>query len=538
MNIEAGFQVLELLEKVDSFRRVRYEVGSIAFSRLRHSVRGVILSLRDTQDEWVELQLLRLQRQLADWLTTPCSFQGKASNDVIACLSEVDRLCARWENRVQDQVRTALATVKSMTQSDTALQLVTSRMIRELKSKGRDFRIICHRTARHHFHDCLQEDERTLLTNEHFLHTVRDYRDSKPFEVLLKVGPLRADGWSSSPSAIVNAPRFNELVQLVWHPTPDDLRFGLDPVLGAMSETGQHESLSGGVLEFPGAIKWSLEVRSCGEDVGDETLGEMSDVDDLGLLSLAEADALQSPRAAVLVILAGQRGILYPLGASIIVFDPAASDAARIRQCNVSDEVGNKMFLVWPRVDDGTVSEQGSSYGKFQEIWRSKLNAELDRDSAGFAHRLRNAGLNLAHPETAARYWAKSPSSVIHAPKRKRHFDMLMRVLGIPQSDGTSRPWVEGWREICRSRGEAIQAGMQEHARLVDRCISVLRAGGERLPMADAACTEFAINLNGEAGLHGAVHFLRIDGVEEGYKTPEGELRQIQDLDDTIRWRV
>lgn len=485
----------------------------------------------------IEEQLLRLQRQLAEWLTTPCSFQGDSADELIACLGELERLCASWGNEVRGHIETAVLAASLMAASETALQLETRGIIRALVAQNRDFRILCHRTARRHFQECLPQDERGLLGGRHFLHTAREYRDSSPFDVLLKVGPLRSEGWGSSPSAIMSAPRFHELVQIVWHSTSDDPRFGLDPVLGAMDATNQ-SGIARPDLELPGAIRWDLTVRPCGEEVGSEPTDEADGLDDLGLLSIVERDALQSYRSAVLVILGGSRGVLYPPGAFVLVFDPAAAGERRIGERQVSDDVGRGVFLVWPRIQEDAASEQAGANGRFQEAWRSRLSAELARDLGGFARRLREAGLNLAYPEAAARHWAKPPSTVIHAPKKRRHFDILMKVLGIPQVDGDTRSWSEGWREVRRSRGEAIQAGMQEHARLMERCIQVLRAGGDLITAADRGSSEFGLKFNGEAGLYGTVHFLRIEAIEDGYRAPDGELRQIQDLDDTVRWRV
>jgi len=52
----------------------------------------------------------------------------------------------------------------------------------------------------------------------------------KPFEVLIKMGPLRSKGWGSAPDAIVSAPRFGTLVQIVWAGCADEDDFGYDPV--------------------------------------------------------------------------------------------------------------------------------------------------------------------------------------------------------------------------------------------------------------------------------------------------------------------
>jgi len=44
------------------------------------------------------------------------------------------------------------------------------------------------------------------------------------------VGPLRSKGWGSAPDAILSAPRFARLIQIVWSGCGDEEDFGYDPV--------------------------------------------------------------------------------------------------------------------------------------------------------------------------------------------------------------------------------------------------------------------------------------------------------------------
>jgi hypothetical protein len=537
MNIGTSLGVLEFLTHEQSFQRTRYEVHSGAFSRLRRSVRGIILALKESNDEWIDEQLLRLQRQLAQWLTTPGSFQGDAADELIDLLGEVERLCSRWGKEVLGLVDAAMSAASIMARSETALQAQTRHVISSLLNQGCDFRILCHRTGREHFHRCLPESGERLLLEGRFLHSARDYRQSPPFDVLVKVGPLRTEGWGASPSSILSAPRFRELQQIVWHPTADDPGFGVDPVLSAIEEPPQDASPRLEV-ELPGAIRWTTRPIPSGDSPEDEPPDEADGADDLGLLSTVGREDSLPTRKAVLLIVEGGRGVLYPPGASVLIFDPAATGERRFEERQAGDEVERGTFLVWPRIREDDSPDFSGAEARLLEVWRSRLSAELSRDPEGLARRLRAAGLNLAHPEAAARNWSRAPTTVIHAPKQKRHFNLLMKVLGIPKVEGRAQIWHLAWQEVCRSRGEAIQAGMQEHARLIERCISVLRAREDLSAQVQPEVSEFVIELSNEGGLYGTVHFLRIEGVEDGYRAPDAELRQMHDLDEAVRWRV
>jgi hypothetical protein len=66
----------------------------------------------------------------------------------------------------------------------------------------------------------------------------------------------------------------------------------------------------------------------------------------------------------------------------------------------------------------------------------------------------------------------------------------------------------------------------------------VLRSREDLSSQVQPEVSEFVMELNNEGGLYGTVHFLRVEGVEDGYRAPDAELRQMHDLDEAVRWRV
>jgi hypothetical protein len=132
---------------------------------------------------------------------------------------------------------------------------------------------------------------------------------------------------------------------------------------------------------------------------------------------------------------------------------------------------------------------------------------------------------------------------VIHAPQQQRHFEILIRVLGIgdePVAGGriTQAPWwLRAWAEIARSRGHAVQVGMHEQEIIQSELISILGSVSGFLAQAAEAGRTFALPLS-RAGLVGHVTFYHIGAVEVGYRVPETVLRTIVPLDRAYEWRV
>jgi hypothetical protein len=521
--------VFDFLSVHDVFALERVEVASPAFFKLRSGVRQLIATLRDSEDEWVREQVTWLQRLLARWITSPVSFRGDASDELLGVLGEVDDLSRAWGDAVSRPLALALEGAAEMSDCESALQIETGTNLRRLINAHADFRIYCHRSVRHQFLSLLSlSSEVPAIADDRFLHSFRDYRDSRPFEVLLKVGPLRIEGWGSSPSAILSAPRYGELLQIVWAGTFDDLRFGADPVLGDSRDTLRPQP--GSVLELNGGIRWTTSVRRLGS--AENGFSEVP-VDDLGLISLRDVATLEARRPSLLLLLEGQRAVMYPPNATVLVFNPSALGEFAISEAQVNEDIASGMFLIWPRVQEEETSQMTAVFGgNLFTVWKAKLKDELSWDAAALVVRLRAAGLHLTHLESAARHWAKEPTSVIHAPQMRRHFVILMKVLGLEDKHGIAA----AWHEVARSRGEAIQAGVHEHSRLIDLSVAVLR--GMTSKIAEAAKTEHEFNMQTPAGspLFGAFFFMRIAGTEDGYRAPEAELRQLTTTDEAAKW--
>jgi hypothetical protein len=530
MNLSICQDVFDLLEACPTFSRERHEVRSASFDQLRLGVRYLILSLREAEDEWVQEQVLQLQRMLADWLTAPCSLTGEAADALLEVLGNIEGIGGLGEEAVQS-LHLALEGASALVGQKSLLQQTTGALITHLASTNVDFKILCHRSVRKHFADCLDPTSSPILDEQTFLHSVRDYRDSPVFDVLIKVGPLKSEGWGAVPPAVLNAPRYRRLVQIVWSGTTDDARSGLDPILS--QPTGSQAVVSN---NFAGGISWNLKVFAIGD--GSEPQQEVHNVDDLGLLQPSDLAGFDMRRQAVIVHVPRNRGVPYPLNATVLVFDPLAAQAEAFREVSVSDELRPGMFLIWPRLND--LDSKGIAWhgGKFHPTWKEKLAEQLALNSVELERRLRRAGLNLASLDAAMRHWARPPTTVIHAPQRKRHFEILIKVLAVQSLAGDRRSMGAAWQEVRRSRGEAIQAGVQEHARVMEMGISILHSLRSEAESEATRIDEFAVYAPRESSAFGDFLFMKVEGVEDGYRVPESELRQIQSLEEVVVWRV
>ena len=120
---------------------------------------------------------------------------------------------------------------------------------------------------------------------------------------------------------------------------------------------------------------------------------------------------------------------------------------------------------------------------------------------------------------------------------------MLIQVLGIDFAQTVSAShrhasWQEAWDEIRRSRGEAIQAGVQENEIIEEELCSILTGILSDIRRTAADSHDFAVSIPASQGVQGSALFNRVCGVEEGFRAPDGELKVVRDLNSIEQWRV
>jgi hypothetical protein len=372
-----------------------------------------------------------------------------------------------------------------------------------------------------------------------FLHSVKDYREAPPFDVLLKVGPLRSKGWGSAPDAIVSAPRFGKMVQIVWSGCGDEDDFGYDPATMTGGVPGSQESRgSSHVASRP--LAWSRDIIRIG-DIADIST-ERADEDELKIFhALGRAVEL---RRATLIEIDEEDGVLYPPHSEVSTFDPTPYADEPIGYRQPGETLAEGMFLIWPLLGVADLGALHAGDGRYSRTWKERLKQELLRDADDLVGRLSAAGIELRNLRSRVWQWCRPPSTVIHAPQQRRHFEILVRILGIDHDTTATartarRPWWEyAWTEIAHARGEAIQTGMQEHEIIDEQLFVILRDCLPDIRRRAAAEAIFELAIPDGRDLTGSVRLYKVRSIEESFLVPDTMLKVICDLDTIEQWRV
>lgn len=512
----------------------RHEVASTHFGSLRRSLRKIVLGLHDS-DEPDALELSNhLRVLLSEWLTVPVPFDRTLPDAIVEALGEPGAVQARWGADIRALYEASLRSAEALILTESPMREELRSVIQRLLSEGHAFRIYCHRRAREHF-ESLFSPGAVLPSETVFLHTLREYRDTPPFHTLVKAGPLRSRGWGSAPDALLTAPLFDVLVQVVWSGCSDESDFGYDPAVFAVST----EAAPGSRPTGDAAAGWTKRVTRSGDL---NAFGQYAPEDD-ELQVFREISQSPERRRARLLQVDGDFGILYPLRSRVLSLDANAHGSEAIDRRIPGETLAPGMFLIRPAVDEIDLGGVQAEHGHCSRIWKQRLSEEIQRDKQDLIRRLQVAGLDLASIGAAVLHWAKPPGTVIHAPKQMAHFRILVDVLSASDStNSNSRSrhipfWQRAWNEVRRSRGEAIQAGLEEHEVLEEELAVILK---EMIPdILRSARAEKSFNLPIPAGkeIQGDLLFLRVDGIEDGFTAPDTELKVILELTTADQWR-
>jgi hypothetical protein len=266
------------------------------------------------------------------------------------------------------------------------------------------------------------------------------------------------------------------------------------------------------------------------------------DLDELRLFQ--ELTRASEMRRATLVQIDEEDGILYPPHSQVATFDPMLNAEAPIGYRLPGETLTEGMFVMMRLLGTSDLGALQAGEGHYSRVWKECLRDKFRYTPSDLLGQLRAGGIELRNLRSCVKQWCKPPSTVIHAPQQRRHFEILIRVLGIdhdaPGGARTlRRPWWEyAWSEIGRARGEAIQTGMQEHEIIDEELFEILV---DLLPeIRSQAAKEgiFQVEIPPDRPLRGAVRFYRVRSIEEGFLVPDTFLKVICDLDTIEQWRV
>jgi len=531
-------RLFDFLEERSSCSIERYVITSSAFGDLRRSLRSMIESLSENGEQDATEISNRLRSVLSEWLTVPVRFDSAA----LLALQEMGGPAAvesRWGHDIHRHYENACRTAEELLLLENPVRAMLAKIIQTLREKGRSLRVFCHRRSREHFESIFTASAGPALPESAFIHSVAEYRETELFDVLVKVGPLRSRGWGSAPDALLTAPRFDTLVQVVWSGCGDEPGFGYDPI-SAMHHDVDAAHDSAAVTELGTRslqLKWKVqETRSRDNSIG--RLDHLPDIDEFEVFSKLRQPA--DVKRATLVQVDEDHGILYPPHSRVLGLD-TVTNSVDFRL--PGETLVEGMFLILPVVHDARLAGLHAENGHFSTIWKKKLNAEYRSNPDTLVDRLWDAGLELINLHKRVEHWCKPPSTVIQAPQLMRHFEILTKVLGLdfdanaPAQGRRGDWWQFAWDEIRRSRGEAIHTGFQEQQIIDEQVLAALQTlDADIRGKEDQRMFELTIPPN--ETLQGVFRFYRVLAVEEGFQVPPGELKMLCELRRTDQWRV
>lgn len=530
--------IFRMLEKDTERTHIHHEFACAEFSRVRRGMRTVIRAL--IEDESFAEEAERLRHLLFAWLTTPLPFSEFDSAPLLK-LGNPDTVSRLWGRDVMEAYISALDSISELRTMTSPLRAAVENALVSNLGSGTRTNVYCHRSARAVFTSMYGWAELEEAGEVGFLHTPRDYRVAEPFDILIKIGPLRRTGYSSLTGAVINAPRYRSLQQFTWSGLPDDEGFGRDPLLSALRGGGEGGPRSDGSRTREGIPHWHRsEVRSGVEDLTDPSSAELGD--ELTLFSRAAPPRSES-RPAILIQIGDDLGVLYPPSAEVIALRRSPSGSMEVAPAIVSSLMGGNNFLAWPDLGEVDLGGAHATDGAYSAVWKNRLAEYLVSRPNRLERELRREGLDLRHLQSCLEHWAKPASSVIHAPQQRQHFQILVRVLEVgnePAADGrrSQAPWwLRAWAEIARSRGHAVQVGMQEQEIIQGELMAILNSESAFLAHAAEEGRTFSFPLS-RAGLEGQIIFYHIEAIESGYRVPGAMLKTIASLEGAYEWRV
>lgn len=538
---KSASSIFEFLEDNKEFRIDRYELACTAFSKLRRSLRNIVMELNDSfNDQAIDISY-QLRASLSEWLTVPVPFDRLIADAIFSLFGEAEMVKKTWGSDISQLYNTAMDSTKELISDENPMRTKVKAVIDESRDEGSAVKIFCHPRARSHFESIFSGPEDLQLEDDMFLHSIKDYRETAPFDLLMKVGAFRPRGWGWAPDAVLTAPVFGKLAQIVWSGCNDEADFGYDPGDLQLDISDQPRTSSPGTPAFYcGSISWNRRIFRFGEDLSILT-GEEVDADELHLFrEIARKDV---GRPAVFFQIGESHGIFYRPNSRILSFDPDITVDKPVDTRVPGETLLEGLFLILPFDMDIDSDVVKAEHGYYSRVWKSKLEQEITYNSNTFIARLRAAGLNLVHLKTAINHWCKPPSTVIHAPQQVRHFKILLDTLGVINVEDKAGKkqtvpwWQKAWNEVRRSRGEAIHAGFQAQELAEEYLIATLNKSIHQIRKKASESNSFFLDIHSGGEPEGKVFFFKVWNLEEGFRVPEGELKTIKELDAIDQWR-
>ncbi len=498
----------ELIDFIESneFDIELYRIESNLVSSIREYIREIYSKLFESESHIVTAGILRLQllkiqsspEMISTSFLSDCCLNNSHLNERILG-QEVAQVCKnlvkiiKLYNECGSPLADKLIDVVSIYIEQYSLEKV---------------KIWCHKKEQEIYQDLFLKCG-IYLTDNNFISSLAEYRNVDVFEVLIRVGPLRSNGWSKLPQVIISSPKFIKLLQFSWADSLNEDGFGLDPVLSNIDYLQKFES-------HETVVKNYVDFKESVEDDTNEV------VDDFVFLNERPV-RVQKEISCFLIEFPGDKGVMLTRGSHQLVF--INGDAGTISYKDAEEiESGDFLILHDIEIDLGhdVLNVEG---GKLAVLWKKEL-AELYKWKPGFLKRkMKEAGINLRDLDRAANKWIQYDGGVICGPQSKIDFKFLIDsvltgVLG-------KYTWKDAWNEIEKSRVHAIQDGKIESAIVNEQLTSELNTDISQIKELCSSGEIFRRGVKQSSGLSGTVRFYPVTSVSAGFNAPNKKIGEI-----------
>jgi len=533
-------KIFNFLETNNLQKFDRYLVYSEKFDILRRSLRKMISEFQNSPDNQINNKSDHLRILISKCLCLPVNFDQNISDELEVAFDSPDLVAEFYGEDIEELYKISLNTVSELQKDENPLRVELVKIIQDIISSGRNFKIFCKKRQRDLFESLQLNCGGFYLKDEHFLHSLPQYRESRIFEDLIKIGPFRSHGWSGAPDSILTAPKFRRLIQILWHNCDDEQGFGYDPVTVFQNSNKEPKTKSSWEsIESIGPINWEKKCFTSTE------IPEINLNDDF-LKNEFEFYEDKKNRfdkvPCFLLHIVDDRGFFKKKNTDSLVYNRNKNDIYydALEESNPED-----LYLILPdldmdKIDFGILKAKKDHYSK---IWKNRLEVEISNDPENLVTRLKNSGLELIHLGQQLQLWCKPATSVIHAPHSMRHFKILLHVLGFGGKDEVlTEKGIEPFfrlasLEIRHSRGDAIQTGLQKHGIIDDELLKILLESLTDIGEQSTGKQFFRHQLDPDTGMSGYLDFLKINSIESGFKVPESNINKTMNIDNCDQWQ-
>ncbi|MFZ2159066.1 MAG: hypothetical protein WAV72_23490, partial [Bradyrhizobium sp.] len=145
----------------------RFEFEMTEFAGMRRSLGGMVMLLRESQDEAALDLAGTIRRVLSEWLTVPVSFETFLADDLQSAVGPPAHIRTRWGSEIGNLYDDAISSALELAGATNPLREKLIATTAEAVSKGEILRIFCHSSAAPHF--------KPFAPPEAFLHSAAWY---------------------------------------------------------------------------------------------------------------------------------------------------------------------------------------------------------------------------------------------------------------------------------------------------------------------------------------------------------------------------